>query len=195
MNLKKKLVLFASGSGTNVENISKYFEQDKRVSIAAVFTNRPQAQVLERIKPFGIKGIPFTREQFETGWVLEQVQQLQPDLIVLAGFLWKIPAAFVATFPLQIINIHPALLPKYGGKGMYGAAVHQAVKTNREKESGITIHYVNEKYDEGAIIFQATTAIHPGDTPSTIADKVHALEYQHFPVVLEQLLFPTHQNV
>jgi len=187
----KRIVLFASGSGSNVENIIRYFHgQPNSVTVAAVFTNKSDAKVLERCNHLNINGLYFNRNAFyKTDCMLHIVEALKPDLIILAGFLWKIPENFVQSFPDKIINIHPALLPKYGGKGMYGKHVHQAVKNNGETETGITIHYVNENYDEGAIILQAKTALSPKDSVDAIAKKVHELEYEHFPRVIEKLLF------
>lgn len=192
--MKKKLVLFASGNGSNVERICDYFSSNKMLEVDKVFTNNKNAKVLDRITPYSISGECFSREEFESGTVTNLLKSINPDLIVLAGFLWKVPRSIVRTFPNRIINIHPSLLPKYGGKGMYGAHVHQAVKLNREKETGITIHYVNENYDEGAVIFQTAVEIFETDTPSIIAQKVHQLEHTHFPVVIEQLLFKTFTN-
>jgi len=162
----KRIVLFASGSGSNVENIFQYFQNNAEVTIATVLTNKRDAKVLDRCI----------------------LKATEPDLIVLAGFLLKVPEKLVKTFPNKIINIHPALLPKYGGKGMYGMNVHNAVKNNKEQETGITIHYVNENYDEGAIIKQAKTKINTEDSAEDIAKKVHQLEYEYFPKIIEQLL-------
>lgn len=185
----KEIVLFASGSGSNVENIAHYFASSSKIKISCVLTNNPDAPVLERCRRLKIPALYFNRDAFsKSSVVLDLLNSLQPDLIVLAGFLWKIPVELVKAFPNKIINIHPALLPKYGGKGMYGAHVHEAVKAAEEKETGITIHYVNEHYDEGAIIFQSTTALQKEDTAASIAEKVHALEYQHFPKVIEDIL-------
>lgn len=185
----KRIVLFASGSGSNVENIVRYFQDTPDVTIAGVLTNKRDAKVLDRCNKLKINGLYFNRNAFyETDCVLDILKALDPDLIVLAGFLWKIPDNLIQNFPNSILNIHPALLPKYGGKGMYGSRVHEAVKANNESETGITIHYVNENYDEGAIIHQAKTAISKYDTAETIAQKVHELEYEHFPKVIEKLL-------
>lgn len=185
----KEIVLLASGSGSNVENIAKHFEGHAAVHISCVLTNRADAYVMERCKRLGIPSLYFNREAFSNSEVvLKLLKSLHPDLIVLAGFLWKIPQFLVTAFPNKIINIHPALLPKYGGKGMYGTYVHQAVKENNERETGITIHYVNEEYDEGAVIFQEKTPLSEKDTPTTIAQKVHALEYEHLPKVIEKLV-------
>lgn len=186
----KNLILFASGSGSNVENIARHFATDPRVCVRGVFCNNTKAGVIERCQRLGLSLYCFNRAAFEDPAGLVRVLQcLEPDLIVLAGFLWKVPEHLVVAFPQKIINIHPALLPKYGGKGMYGMHVHQAVVSGGEKESGITIHYVNEAYDEGAVIFQAKVALNPSDSPDDVAGKVHALEYEHFPEVIESLLF------
>ena len=185
----KSIVLLASGSGTNVENIARYFEGHKAIAIDAVFTNKRDALVLDRCKNLNISALYFNRTAFNpSGCLLEILRCMNPDLIVLAGFLWKIPSEMVQAFEGKIINIHPALLPKYGGKGMYGMKVHEEVKSNKDKESGITIHYVNEYYDEGGIIFQASVPIDESDNPDDIANKVHELEYRHFPRVIEELL-------
>ncbi|WP_394748259.1 phosphoribosylglycinamide formyltransferase [Spongiimicrobium salis] len=185
----KRIVLFASGSGSNVENIAHYFQQDLNVEISCVLTNKKDAKVIERCNRLKINALFFNKTAFkDTDCVLNILKGMAPDLIVLAGFLWKIPPHLIAHFPDKIINIHPALLPKYGGKGMYGDQVHKAVKENGEAESGITIHYVNENYDEGAIIHQARTEILPQDSAEDIAQKVHALEYEHFPQIIAQLL-------
>lgn len=185
----KRIVILASGSGSNAENIITYFKGHTTIKVVAVLTNKKSAQVLDRCDRLNVPALYFNRESFSHSETLVEVLRgLSPDLIVLAGFLWKIPESLIAAFPKQIINIHPALLPKYGGKGMYGAKVHQAVKEHGEPETGITIHYVNENYDEGAIIFQAKTALEPEDSPDGIAGKVHQLEYQHFPKIIEKLL-------
>ncbi len=185
----KRIVLFASGSGSNVENIVHYFQDRPNVTIAGVLTNKRDAKVIDRCNRLNISALYFNSHAFyNTDCVLDILRALNPDLIVLAGFLWKIPHNLIQSFPNKIINIHPALLPKYGGKGMYGMNVHKAIKENKEIETGITIHYVNENYDEGGIIHQAKIEIVPEDTPGTIAQKVHELEYEHFPKVIDQLL-------
>lgn len=185
----KRIVLFASGSGSNVENIAHYFKDNDRVNIVGVLCNRRDAAVLDRCNRLGISSIQFNRTAFyDTDTVLRTVRALEPDLIVLAGFLWKIPEDFVRSFGQKTINIHPALLPKYGGKGMYGIKVHESVKNNQEAQTGITIHYVNEHYDEGGIICQHTVAVLPEDSVEDIAQKVHALEYEHFPQTIAKLL-------
>jgi len=186
---KKKIVIFASGSGTNAENIIKYFQESSDTNVLAVFSNKKYAGALKRAHDLQVKALHFDRDSFyQTNEVLHILEDMNPDLIVLAGFLWLFPSNIIAGFPDRIINIHPALLPKFGGKGMYGNKVHQAVIDKKEKESGISIHYVNERYDEGNIIFQATIPITEGDTPESLAEKIHTLEYKHFPEVIEQLL-------
>lgn len=185
----KRIVILASGSGSNAENIITYFSDSRQVKVSAVLTNKNTAPVIDRCKKLHIPVIYFNKVAFSNSKIiLDFLLSQNLDLIVLAGFLWKIPEQLVSVFPNKIINIHPALLPKYGGKGMYGSKVHKAVKENGETETGITIHFVNENYDEGAIIHQSKTQITPEDTPETIAKKVHALEYEHFPKVIEKLL-------
>lgn len=185
----KRIVVFASGSGTNAENLIKYFNNRDIGSVIQVLTNNPYAKVLDRCKNLKISALSFNRIAFsESNDVLNILKASQPDLIVLAGFLWKFPDFILHEFPNKVINIHPALLPKYGGKGMYGSFVHDAVVANKEVETGITIHYVNEHYDEGAIIFQAKCNLRPSDTSETVAAKIHELEMEHFPKVVEELL-------
>ncbi len=185
----KRIVLFASGSGTNVENIAIYFQDRPEVAIEAVFTNRRDARVIDRCNRLKISSLYFNRTAFDqSDCILNILKSMDPDLIVLAGFLWKIPGAIVNAFSNKIINIHPALLPKYGGKGMYGMNVHRAVKSGNDRESGISIHYVNEYYDEGDIIFQARVALEENDSAEDIARKVQQLEYEHFPRIIEELL-------
>lgn len=191
MDSPKKLLLFASGSGSNVENIHAYFAQDPRVRIAGVFCNNPGAGVVERCARLGMPLYCFNRIAWQEGHgLMGLLHALSPDLIVLAGFLWKIPAAMVAAYPQKIINIHPALLPKFGGRGMYGMHVHRAVLDEGESRSGITIHYVNEAYDEGAILLQKEVGISPDETPESLAQKIHGLEYEYFPPTIASLLFP-----
>ena len=185
----KRIVIFASGSGTNAENLIKFFHNRENASVIQVLTNNPHAKVLDRAKKLKVSALSFNKIAFtETDDVLNILKSSQPDLIVLAGFLWKFPEAILKEFPNKVINIHPALLPKYGGKGMYGTYVHEAVVFNKEKETGITIHYVNEHYDEGAIIFQAKCDVHPSDTAEDVANKIHKLEMEHFPKVVVDLL-------
>ena len=183
-----KIVIFASGSGTNAENIIRYFQATKSASVEAVFTNKADAQVIQRAEKYQVLSQVFTKNDLEAGKVLQEINTIQPDLIVLAGFLLKFPESIVAEYPDKIINIHPALLPKYGGKGMYGMHVHRAVVDNKESKTGITIHYVNENYDEGNIIFQKEVTVLISDTPEVVAAKIHELEQDHFPVVIEKLL-------
>ncbi|MGL2965552.1 phosphoribosylglycinamide formyltransferase [Flavobacterium sp. XGLA_31] len=186
----KKILLFASGSGSNVENIINHFKHNDFVTVAGVFSNNPNAAVLPKAKAHQIPTFVFNRTELQEGIVLQRINEIQPDLIVLAGFLWKMPETIVQQFPNKIINIHPALLPKYGGKGMYGMNVHQAVLENKEQETGITIHYVNEQYDEGEFIFQQRVNIQECQTSEEIAAKVQALEHEHFPKTIEKLLTP-----
>jgi len=183
----KRIALFASGSGTNAQNIMEYFSNNENVVVDSVWTNNPKAFVLERAKKFGVDTFMFTKEEFrDSNIVLDKLKNREIDMIVLAGFLWLIPVNLIKNF--RIINIHPALLPKYGGKGMYGMYVHQAVVNNKDTESGISIHFVNEKYDEGEIIFQARCLVLPTDSPDDVATKVHQLEYKYFPKVIEKVL-------
>ncbi len=187
----KRIIIFASGSGSNAENIIKYFNNNKLAKVSLVLSNKPKAKVLERTNNLNVKALHFDRASFyESNDILHIVKDAEPDLIVLAGFLWKFPENIINEFPNKIINVHPALLPNYGGKGMYGMNVHKAVVENKEEFSGITIHYVNENYDEGAIIFQAQTALETTDTPEDVASKIHVLEHTNFPKVIEKLLFP-----
>lgn len=184
-----KIVIFASGSGTNAENIIKFFQKTRNVEVTAVLSNRRSAGALKRAHDLNVKALLFDKDAlYNSHEVLNILKDMDPDLIVLAGFLWLFPTNIIKAFPNKIINIHPALLPKYGGKGMYGSKVHESVIDAKEKESGITIHYVNEKYDEGQTIFQATTPISENDTAETLAEKIHGLEYRHFPEVIQQLL-------
>lgn len=184
----KNVVIFASGSGSNAENIINFFKNDPEIKLTAVFCNKPDALVLKRAERLEIPSVVFDRHQFyETDSVVEKLEELDTDLIVLAGFLWMIPANMLERYPDAIINIHPALLPEYGGKGMYGMRVHEAVIANKEEGSGITIHFVNEQYDEGGIIFQAMCAITPEDTPESLAEKIHALEYKFYPKVIREV--------
>ncbi|CEN38086.1 phosphoribosylglycinamide formyltransferase [Capnocytophaga cynodegmi] len=185
----KKIIIFASGSGSNAERIATFFKDDKNIQVSLILSNNPKAGVLERAKRLQIPSIVFDRQAFyHSEIVLDIIQSQNPDLIILAGFLWKFPENIIKNFPNKIINIHPSLLPKYGGKGMYGGFVHQSVIENREPESGITIHYVNENYDEGTIIFQTKTEVSANDTPETLAEKIHQLEYEHFPKIIASLL-------
>ncbi len=184
-----KLAIFASGNGTNAQQIAEYFMKNETVSVSLILSNRKDAFVLTRAKNLDIPSFVFDRHQFyNTPDVLKILIDQKIDLIVLAGFLWLVPVNILQSFNNRIVNIHPALLPKYGGKGMYGDKVHQAVIDNKDKESGISIHYVNEVYDDGEIIFQARCNVDDRDTPESLAKKVHELEYKHYPEVIEQLV-------
>lgn len=184
---QKRIAILASGSGTNAENIFKYFADSKDVVVDSLWSNKADAYALVRARNFGVDTFVFDREKFyQTDVVPDTLRERKVDLVVLAGFLWLIPENLVSSFP--IINIHPALLPKYGGKGMYGMNVHRAVVENKERESGISIHYVNENYDEGKLVFQAKCQVLPEDTAEQVAAKVHELEYRHFPQVIAQVL-------
>jgi phosphoribosylglycinamide formyltransferase-1 len=189
----KRIIIFASGSGTNAENIIKFFHHSKTVSVTNVLCNNAKATVFDRCKSLNINCLHFKKEDFISSEKVLNILKEQADYIILAGFLWKIPVNIIDNFPNKIINIHPALLPKYGGKGMYGMNVHKAVKENKEIETGITIHFVNANYDEGAIIFQAKTALVKEDTPESIAQKVHILEQEHFPRVIEETIMTLHE--
>ncbi len=185
----KRIVIFASGNGTNAENLITFFHNRDNVSVIQVLTNNPHAKVLDRAKNLNVSAISFNRIAFtKTDDVLNILKTSNPDLIVLAGFLWKFPKHILKAFPNKVINVHPALLPNYGGKGMYGMHVHEAVVANNETETGITIHYVNEHYDEGAIIFQEKCSINASDSAEDVATKIHELEMEHFPKVVEELL-------
>jgi phosphoribosylglycinamide formyltransferase-1 len=187
-NRVKNIILFASGSGSNAEQIVSYFNQKNSAKVVGIFSNNSNAKVLERAKRLNVPTEVFDRIELNEGNVLEKLKQYKPDLIVLAGFLWKFPEHIIKEYPNKIINIHPALLPNYGGKGMYGMHVHQAVLKNKDKETGITIHYVNENYDEGEFIFQKSVNIEGCNTASEIAEKVHVLEHKYFPAVIEQII-------
>lgn len=181
------IAIFASGSGTNAQNIIEYFSENETVVIDSLWSNNPNAYALERAKKFGVETFVFNKDEFRnTNKVVVELQKRKVNLIVLAGFLWLIPVNLIKNF--RIINIHPALLPKYGGKGMYGMNVHQSVVEHKDTESGITIHFVNEKYDEGEIIFQAKCQVLPSDSPEDVANKVHQLEYRYFPEVIGKVL-------
>ena len=185
----KRLSIFVSGNGTNLQRIAEYFANNPNVAIANVVCNNPKAYAIKRAKKLGIPVRMITKQDFNSEAFVKELQSLDLDLIVLAGFLWKLPEALIKAFPKKIINIHPALLPKYGGKGFYGEHVHEAVVTAKEPYSGITIHYVNELYDSGEIILQAHVALDTDETPDTLAAKIHKLEQAYFPVAIEQKLF------
>jgi phosphoribosylglycinamide formyltransferase-1 len=183
-----RIAVFASGNGTNAENIIKYFQNSSIAQVVLIISNNKDAKVLDRANTHNIKSLCFNRGEFYHSQMINDILFKQVDFIVLAGFLWKIHDSLIKLFPDKIINIHPALLPKYGGKGMYGMRVHRAVKDNRDSKTGITIHYVNENYDEGNIIFQKSVSISPKDTPLDIAKKVHKLEYLFYPEVIEKVI-------
>ena len=184
----KKIAILASGSGTNAEKIMEHFRMSSKGKVALVASNNKSAYVLERAKKFDVPTFTFSKTEMESGSLNQKLLDLGIDLVVLAGFLLKIPDSLIRAFPDKIVNIHPALLPKYGGKGMYGMHVHEAVKEAGDRETGITIHLVNERYDEGRIIFQTTIPVEISDHPEDIAEKVHHLEHKYFPKVIENLL-------
>lgn len=187
--MKKKIVVLASGNGSNAERIITFFRENGLAEVTLVITNNPKAGVLERCQLLGVETMVALRDDFYNNQrVFSKLKNVTPDLIVLAGFLWLIPAEIIRAFRDRIINIHPALLPAYGGRGMYGHHVHEAVIAAKEEKSGITIHFVNEKYDQGDILFQADTLITPDDTPESLAEKIHQLEYRYFPEIIESLL-------
>lgn len=185
----KYIVIFASGAGTNAENIIRYFSNEKKAKVTLVLSNKPQAKVLERAAALGVDSVFFDRRQFyETGEVQLMLRDRKTDLIVLAGFLWLVPQPIIDEYRGRIINIHPALLPLFGGMGMYGERVHRAVLDAGHTESGITIHYVNEEYDSGDIIFQAKCPVFPDDDTDALASRVHELEYMHYPEVISKII-------
>lgn len=185
----KRIAIFASGNGTNAETIAGYFRNNNNIRVEMILSNRADAFVLERAKNLEIESGVFSRADLkDPGKLAQNLINKKIDLIVLAGFLWLIPPGLLKAFSRKIINIHPALLPKYGGKNMYGMRVHEAVIEAGEKESGITIHFVDEIYDHGKVIFQAKCSVEPNDTPESLAAKIHELEYKHYPEVIEQLL-------
>lgn len=187
--MSRNIAIFASGNGTNAENIIKYFSGNKDIKVKIVMANKTDAFVLERAHRLGIPTLYINREQWaDATHILTLLHEQQIDFIVLAGFLAHIPDALLHAYPNRIVNIHPSLLPKFGGKGMYGNKVHEAVVTAGETESGITIHYLNEHYDEGQIIAQYRCPVMSNDTPQDVATRVHALEYEYYPKVIEQLL-------
>lgn len=189
MDPNRRIAIFASGNGSNAQRIAEYFSGKDILEIAGIYCNNPTAYVLERARHLGLPSIVFTREEFrDTRKVLDDLQARQAGWIILAGFLWLIPDYLLEAYRGRIINIHPALLPGFGGKGMYGSRVHEAVLAAGEKESGITIHQVNDRYDEGQILFQAKCSIEPGETPDSLAHKVHQLEYAYYPKVIRDLI-------
>jgi len=185
----KRIAIFASGNGSNAQRIVEYFSGNKEVEINLILTNNSSAGVLKRAATLDVEAVIFNKNDFvENAKVHNLLKDHKIDFIVLAGFLWLIPSFLINNYPDRIVNIHPALLPKYGGKGMYGMRVHESVIANGEKQSGISIHLVNKKYDEGQIIFQATVDIEEGETAGSLADKIHGLEYEHFPKTIEKVL-------
>jgi formyltetrahydrofolate-dependent phosphoribosylglycinamide formyltransferase len=184
-----RIAIFASGAGSNAQQIIRYFKNASNVDIKLIVCNKPGAGVLTIAENAGIPSLLIEKDRFFKGdHYLPELQSHHIDLIVLAGFLWKVPEALIKAYPKKIVNIHPALLPKYGGKGMYGTYVHNSVISNKETQSGITIHYVDELYDHGAVIFQATCAVEENDTADSLARKIHALEHLHYPKIIAQLL-------
>lgn len=186
--MSKNIAIFASGSGSNAERIVEYFSDSKEINVKLFLCNNSEAGVIQRAERLNIPLVMFNRQQFKSGEVVDILKENEIDWVILAGFLWLVPKNVVEAFPNKIINIHPALLPKFGGKGMYGHFVHEAVVENKETESGITIHLVNEHYDEGAIIFQASYPVVPTDTPEDVAKKGQVLEHKHFPEVIEKAI-------
>lgn len=185
----KKIAIFASGSGSNAENIILYFASKPEIIVDSVFCNVPDAFVLQRAQKYDLPFFIFDRAEWKNPQkVLKLLKERQIDFIILAGFLWLMPPSILNAYPNRILNIHPALLPAYGGKGMYGMKVHEAVLAAGEKQSGITIHYINEQYDRGDIIFQASCPVFPNDQPDTLAARVHELEYRHFPRIIEETI-------
>ena len=188
---KTKLAIFASGSGSNAMNLIQYFKSHSTIEVELILSNNKNAPIIAKAEAENVKTFCLTNAEVSDGTILNEFcQKNNIDWIILAGFLWLIPSGFVQAFPQRIINLHPALLPKFGGKGMYGHFVHEAVVAAGETESGITIHYVNEYYDEGAIIFQSSFPVLPSDTPEDVAKKAHVLEHRDFPQVIESLVLP-----
>ncbi|MCW3073344.1 MAG: phosphoribosylglycinamide formyltransferase [Flaviaesturariibacter sp.] len=183
-----KVAIFASGAGTNTKKIIHHFREHAFIKISLVVCNKQGAGVISIAQEADIPVLMIQKERFLADGYLTELRAAEIDFLVLAGFLWKVPAVLTAAYPNRIVNLHPALLPAYGGKGMYGANVHEAVINSGDSESGITIHYVDEHYDNGDIIFQATCPVLPTDTPETLAAKIHALEYQHFPAVVAEAI-------
>mgnify|MGYP001076459137 CR=1 FL=1 len=184
----KKIAVFASGNGTNTESIVDYFEDSELARVAVIFCNRKKAGVVDRARNLGVPCIVFSKEELQSGTVLQKLREARIDFIVLAGFLAKIPGDILQSYEQKVINIHPALLPDYGGEGMFGIHVHEAVVENEEEETGITIHYVSEGYDEGEIIFQETVEVDYEDTPQDVQYKVQQLEHKHYPEVIEYVI-------
>ncbi len=187
--MSKNILIFASGEGSNAENIVRYFDKNPNVNIKMILCNRQKAGVLDRAVKLGIPARSFSRtDLYDSDVVLNMLKDLQIDFIVLSGFMMLVPVSILKVYHNRIVNIHPALLPKHGGKGMFGMHVHEAVKEAGEKESGITIHFVNEKYDSGDVVFQAKCTVDASDTPDDIAAKVHKLEYLYYPEIIEKVI-------
>jgi phosphoribosylglycinamide formyltransferase-1 len=184
----KNIVIFASGSGSNAEKIMSRFHGGAAIKVAAVFTNKPEAGVVEKASKHDVPVVVFNRTELESGSVLRKLATFNPQLVVLAGFLIKVPDDIIAAYPRKIVNIHPALLPKFGGKGMYGMNVHRAVSEQREAETGITIHYVDGHYDSGDVIFQAKVALSGTETCEEISAKVQELEHRHYPEIIKEMM-------
>ena len=187
-NTNKKVIIFASGSGSNALKIFEYFNNNQNVIIDSIYCNNPRANVINIFQKLNIKTVLFNKKEFYESTFLETIRNTNPDLIVLAGFLLKIPEKIVSAFENRIINIHPSLLPKYGGKGMYGLNIHKEVILNKEKFSGFTIHYVNKEYDKGAVIFQKKIKINEKETPESLSSKVLKLEHENYPLIIEKIL-------
>lgn len=189
--MKKRIAIFASGTGTNAENIIRFFNNHPHAEVQLVLSNSVKAEVLQKASALGVKTVVFDRNAlYESDRIAKLLQENSIDFIVLAGFLWLFPESILKDFPNKVINIHPALLPKYGGKGMYGIHIHRAVIEKKEHETGITIHYVNPVYDEGEIIFQAKTKVTPTDSAEDVARKIALLEQEHFPSIIEKIIAP-----
>src|SRR5574344_2588977 len=186
--IMKKVAIFASGSGSNDENIINYYKDSREIFFPLILTNKTDAYIRERAKNLDVPCIVFQKQDMSNGALLKILKDADIDFIVLAGFLLKVSDEIIAAYPQKIVNIHPALLPKFGGKGMYGDRVHEAVIEAGETESGITIHYTNEHYDEGTIICQERCPVMPDDTPESLATRVHQLEYKYYPMVVERLV-------
>lgn len=184
-----RLAIFASGSGTNAENIIRYFRNKPKIKVSCVCTNRADAIVIRRARKYGIDVLVFSRNDLcRSSKVIDYLKQKEIDWIILAGFLWLVPETLIHMYENRIMNIHPALLPKYGGKGMYGSHVHKAVVEHHDDRSGITIHLIDKEYDKGRILFQATCPVYPADSPEQVAERVHQLEYEHYPRIIEKVV-------
>ena len=183
------IAIFASGNGTNAEQLMKFFDHHESIHVSRILTNKKDAFVIQRAKKYNVPVSVFSRDDlYSNGKVMEILTLDNIQFIVLAGFLWLVPKELIRNFNGKIINIHPALLPKFGGKGMYGDNIHRAVIESGEKESGITIHFIDEEYDRGGILFQASCPVKPGDTPESLAERIHSLEYTYFPVIVQKTI-------